>query len=323
MSFSAPLILVHGGAGYIGSVLVRRLLLDGYRVRVFDNFLFGDDGVADLEDPHLEIIEGDICDTKAVSAVTRDAEAVILLSAIVGRRGEEVERANIREVNFLASTVALDAAIEHGASRFIFASTDSVYGLQSGVMYETGTPEPVSSYSRLKLRMEERIINSRKRSFHPTALRISTCYGYSPRMRFDLVANSLIRDAVCKGSIDIEAGEQSRALIHVDDSCSAILAALRAHVNLVSGEVFNVGSNSQNVTLNQLVNIVRSLVPETQVNFIEGEPDLTDYHLSCSKIEKILDFTPKWTVEDSMLRLRDMLLQGVFPDPYSLKYQNT
>lgn len=320
---SEPLAVVFGGAGYIGSVLVRRLLSEGYRVRVVDNFLFGNDGLRDLSDPRLEVVEGDVCDTCAVSSAVKGADAVVLLAAIVGRREEEVRRSNIRDINLLASSVVLDAAVEHGASRFLFASTDSVYGLQSGVMYETGTPEPKSLFSRLKLRMEERVINARKSAFHPTALRIATCHGYSPRMRFDLVLNTLIRDAVYRKRIDVYGGEQWRALVHVEDVASAMVACMKAHVNLISGEIFNVGSHSQNVQIKHLAHLVKLAVPDTEVRFHEGEADLVDYHLSCSKIEKILDFAPRWTLEQSIEQLRDLLLEDRFADPYGVRYLNT
>jgi nucleoside-diphosphate-sugar epimerase len=323
VKYSEPLVVVIGGAGYIGSILVRHLLSHSYAVRVFDNFLFGRDGIVGLTNPNLEIIEGDITDTRAVSNAINGADTVILLAGIVGSRVAEVQWSGIREINFLASSVVLDAAIEHGVTRFIFASTDSVYGCVSGVLYETALPEPVSIYSRLKLRMEERVMNAKKRTFHPTALRIATCYGYSPRMRFDLVINGIVRDAVLKKVIEIKSEEQTRAFVHVDDAASAILSCVKAHVNLVSGEVFNLGASGQSYTLNQLANMVKTIVPDVEVNVLEEEPDLVNYQLSCSKIEKILDFQPKWTVEKSMERIRNVLLDGPFEDPYSPKYQNT
>lgn len=320
---SEPLVVIFGGAGYIGSVLTRRLLWEGFRVRVFDNFLFGREGMLGLVEPCLEVIEGDICDTGAVSSAVKGADSVVLLSAIIGRREEEVRRNNMRDINLLASSVVLDASVEHGASRFVFASTDSVYGVQSGVMYETGTPEPKSLFSRLKLRMEERVIKAKQSGFHPTALRVATCHGYSPRMRFDLVLNTLVRDAICKKRIDIQGGEQWRALVHVDDVASAFIACLKAHFNLISGEVFNVGANGQNVQVKHLAHMVKTALPEANIFFHEAAPDLTDYHLSCAKIEKILDFTPRWTLEQSIEELQSMLREGRFEDPFSVRYLNT
>jgi nucleoside-diphosphate-sugar epimerase len=316
------LVVVFGGGGYIGSSLLPHLLAEGCRVRVFDNFLFGRDGVKELLSPELEIIEGDICDTRAVSAALNGAETVILLSAVVGRRVQEVRWASPRSVNLLASSVVLDAALEHGAHRFIFASSDSVYGAQSGVMYETSLPSPVSLYARLKLRMEERILQTKQRDFHPIILRIATCYGYSPKMRFDLVANMLVLDAVCRKEITIEGGEQCRSLVHVDDAARSFVACLKAHANLISGEIFNVGSPEQTVQVNQMANIVKTLVPDTRITIKEVPPDLVGYSLSCSKIEKLLDFKPSRQLVGSMTQLRDMLTEGRFGDPYSLKYHN-
>lgn len=322
-SYSDKIVTVIGGAGYLGAYVIRQLLQEKYFVRVFDNFTYGRTAVEGLKHENLEIIEGDICDIRAVSKAISGSETVILLAAIVGRRVEDIPRQYMREVNLLASAVVLEASIEHMADRFIFASTDSVYGVQSGVMYESGTPDPISLYSRLKLRMEENVIKKKKRTFHPTILRIATCYGYSPRMRFDLVLNTMVRDAVLKKEITVEGGEQSRALIHVDDAARAIVSCVKCHVNLISGEVFNVGAPEQVLQLNQLANIIKGIVPGSTVKVIEGDPDLVDYHLSCSKIQKILDFTPKWSINQGIEQLKQVLLESKFTDPYDPRFYNT
>ncbi len=322
-SYDSGLVTIFGGAGYVGSILTQLLLAEGYRVRVFDNMLYGNSGISHINNPALEVIEADLTDINSVSYAVRGAETVVLLAAIVGHRMVDSKTLNTRTVNLLASSVVLDAAVEHGVERFLFASTNSVYGSQSGVMYETTIPEPVSLYSRLKLRMEERVIKTKRSSFYPTAMRIATCHGCSPRMRFDLVANSLMRDAVCKKEIRIVSGEQYRALIHVEDCARAFVSAIKAHVNLVSGEVFNVGAKDQNVQVNHLVNIVKTLVPDVAVDVLPGEPDLPDYQLSCSRIEKILDFCPKWTLEKSLEQLRDYLIEGRYDNPYGPRYNNT
>lgn len=323
MNERAELVTIFGGAGYIGSILTRLLLAEGYNVRVFDNFSFGKAGLANIKAPGLEVIEADIVDTRAVSAAIEGAETVVLLSSLVGHRIRELEHVDTRTVNLLASSVVLDASLEHGVSKFIFASTNSVYGVQGGVLYETTIPQPISLYSRLKLRMEERVMNARKRSFHPVSLRIATCHGYSPRMRFDLVANSMMRDAVVRQRIDLESGEQWRSLIHVEDAARGFLACINAHVNLISGEIFNLGNKGQNIQLNHLANVVKTLAPEVEIHITEGQPDLINYHLSSSRIEKILDFNCRWSLEDSLSEVRDRLKEGEFGDPYSLRYQNT
>jgi nucleoside-diphosphate-sugar epimerase len=317
------IVTLIGGGGYLGSVLTRQLLAKKYRVRVFDNFQWGRDGIAELKHEALEVIEGDICDIKALSRAISGSEVVVLLAAVVGRRSEEIARPFSREINLLASSVVLDAAIEHMADRFIFISTDSVYGVQTGVMYETGTPDPISLYCRLKLRMEEQVIKAKRRTFHPTALRVATCYGCSPRMRFDLVVNTFVRDALCRNEIIVQGGEQCRAFIHVEDAARVVASCVKAHVNLISGEIFNVGAPDQVLQLNQLANIVKTIIPDTAIRIEDGEPDLTDYHLSCSKVQKILDFTPRWTIAQGVEQIRDAIVEGRYPDPYAPKYHNT
>ncbi len=318
-------VVVFGGAGYIGCPLVEMLLEDNYNVKIFDNFCFGRESINSFKDhPNLSIIDASICDCNEVSAAVKGADAVILLAATVGHRIREVPASTMRTVNFLASTVVLDASIEHGVPRFIFASTNSVYGSEPGLFYETTIPSPVSLYARLKLRMEERVISEKKKGvFHPTALRIGTCHGYSERMRFDLVVNSLVREAVCKGKVSISSGEQMRAFIHVRDAAKAFITCLKAHENSISGEVFNVSANDQNLQINQLANTLKSILPETEVEILAGEPDLTSFRLSCKKIEKLLDFKCTWSMEDSMKEMIDAFKKNLYKDPYSLRYQNS
>jgi nucleoside-diphosphate-sugar epimerase len=317
-------IVIFGGAGYIGCALTSLLLKEGYRVTVFDNFLFGSEGIDQIKHPNLKVIEASICDTMAVSATVKNSDAVILLASLVGHRLKEVPQGTMRAVNFLASTVVLDASIEHGIPRFIYASTNSVYGARSGLFYETTIPTPITLYARLKLRMEERIISEKKKGvFHPTSLRIGTCHGFSPRMRFDLAINSLVRDAVLNKEINVVSGEQMRAFIHVRDVAQSFLACLKAHENLVSGEVFNVSANNQNLSLNQVLNRLKPLIPDTRINMIPGEADLTGYRLSTKKIEQVLSFNATVSIEESICEMRDALKENMFGDTYSFKYNNT
>jgi len=318
-----PLVVVFGGAGYIGSTLVPLLLENDFRVRVVDNFLFGRYGLQGIKSENLEITQADICDTRAVSCAMRGADSVILLSAMVGHRIKDSNSTYTRSVNFLASTVVLDAALEHGISRFIFASTNSVYGVQSGTMYETGIPSPVSLYSRLKLRMEERVLNSRTRYFHPTALRIATCHGISPRMRFDIVLNGMMRDAYFNKEIFVKSSGEMRALVHVKDAARAFLHCLTAHTNMMSSEVFNVGNPEQDVQIGNLANQVKLKIPETKVHHLDEDANLTSYRLSCAKMEKMLDFKAEISIEDSIEEIYNAFENSYFEQPFNLRYQNT
>lgn len=315
-------VLLLGGAGYIGSVLTRSLLDLGYRVKVFDNFLFGTSGIDGLSHPNLSVVEADICNVKSLSKACEQVDAIVLLAAIVGRRLDDVQRATMRDINLLASSVAVDAAIEHGVERFIYTSSDSVYGTARGLIYETAVPEPRTLYSRLKLRMEERIVNAKRRDFHPTILRIGSCYGYSPRMRFDLPANKIIRDAVLNRKISLPSGDEQRAFIHVSDACQAISRCLAGHLNMVSGETFNVCATGQNYSMQDISNRVSAIVPDVSVNLGGNSPGVEDYKLSDSKLLKLLDFSPEWELDQGIHQLKEALEDGKFTDPWSLQFNN-
>ena len=318
-------IAVIGGAGYIGCHVVAQLLEAGYRVVVFDAFFFGPSvldfaRVRDSDDAQLRVVVGDICDTREIASLLRGCHGVIFLAAHTGHRVSDGCWTNLRATNFFAATTVLDAAVEHGVERFIFASTNSVYGVQCGVMYETSDPSPVSLYARLKLRMEERVLRRKRGDFHPTVLRLATCHGYSPRMRFDLITNSILRDAITQGKVSIASGEQWRSQMHVIDAARAICACLKAYPNLISGEVFNVGDSSQNTQIAGVAKAVIEAIPGTELAFFDTEQHLSDYRLSCSKLEKTLDFKPLHSLDESIEEIQLAFASGVFEDPYSLKY---
>ena len=324
-----PKILIIGGAGYIGSILTELLLKDGYSVRVFDNFLFGGVGLDEIKKgkfgEKLEIIKDDICNLKALSKACEGVDSVVLLAAIVGRRLDEVQRSTMRDINLLASYSAVDAAIEHGVERFIFASSDNVYGTASGLVYETQIPEPHTLYSRLKLRMEERILNSKRKYFHPSILRIGSCYGFSKRMRFDLPANQLLRDAAIKKEAYLPSAKESRAFIHVKDAASAIKLSLTSHINLVTGDIFNVCTEAENFNMGQVAEKVAKIVPEANIKIGSEKPGLEQYKLSCSKISKVLDYAPKYSMLDGLGELAEIIndpKNKYIADPYSLQFNN-
>ncbi|MCC6932452.1 MAG: SDR family oxidoreductase [Deltaproteobacteria bacterium] len=323
MEFSyKSLVVVFGGGGYVGYWVTEKLLASGYRVRVFDKFLFGREGIDTLKHPDLEIVYGDMCDVNAVYQAVGGADCVILLAALVGKRFVDLASVPYREVNFIASSVVLDSAVEHGVERFIFTSTDSVYGELNGLVYETAVPEPMTLYARLKLRFEERLLKAKKRTFHPTVLRLGTCYGFSRRMRFDLIPNTFIRDAVYKNQVVVQAPDSIRSFIHVCDAARAIVACVNTHVNLISGEIFNLAAADQAMSFKDVTSVVKQIWPSVEVELMDGEADLMDYKLSSKKLEKLLDFNFEYSLRQGLEDLRDILLEGKCGDPYSIKHVN-
>ncbi len=158
--------------------------------------------------------------------------------------------------------------------------------------------------------------------FHPVVLRLATLYGLSPRMRFDLVINILAREATVGAGARIFSGEQWRPLVHVRDAAEAFALALAAPADLVSGQIFNVGSNSQNVQFKDLADILLKVIPEAKVQTVPEPPDLRDYHVCFDKISRVLNFSPNLEPSDGIREIKDALLSGYFGDPYDPKYRN-
>lgn len=318
-------VLVAGGAGYLGGALTPQLLAAGHRVTVLDNLSFGVEAVAPfLNHERFRLVTGDLRDISLVTEALKGQRAVILLAALVGEAACDRDPLETAAVNYLAPLNLMKAAAYFGVERFIFTSTDSCYGAQENVRLTEESPlKPISLYAELKAGVETEFMRMpRPESFHPTVLRLATLYGLAPRMRFDLVINLLTREAASGRVAKIFSGEQWRPLVHVRDAASAFVSALAAPAELVSGQVFNVGSNGQNVQFKDLAAILLRVMPEARIETVPQPPDLRDYHVLFDKIAKTLNFSPVFEPGDGIAEIRDAIRSGVLGDPYDQKYRN-
>ncbi|MEW6263502.1 MAG: SDR family oxidoreductase [Thermodesulfobacteriota bacterium] len=324
MTEKARKVLVMGGAGYIGSVLTRLLVERGYETTVFDRLLFGTDSLSALEgSSNFRLIEGDLRHTAQVSTAIEGQDAVILLAALVGEPACNRDPRETVDVNYLGTLNVIEAARYHGVSRLIFASTDSCYGLQEGILSEDSPLKPISLYAELKRDVENRLLSVNGTGFSPTVLRLATVYGLSPRMRFDLIINILTMHAVKYGRIKIHGGRQWRPLVHVADAARGFLAALEAPLVRVRHQVFNIGSNLQNYRIGQLGDLVAAAIPGVVIETIDQPPDLRDYHVNFDKVSRILDYKVERTVADAVAEIAEVLRSGAIEDPLDPKYRNT
>ena len=319
-------VLVVGGAGYLGSVLSRQLLRSGFKVRVLDLLMYGDGPLKELEnDNNFELIEGDMRNISTLIRCLEGIDSVVNLAAIVGDPAcKDMPEAAI-ETNFLANKALAEACKYNQINRFIYASTCSVYGAMEGdsKLTEEASLNPVSLYARSKIQSEEGILSLEDENFSPTILRMSTLYGYSPRMRFDLVVNTMTKNAVTEGKIFVHGGGlQWRPLLNVEDAAEAYIKCLEAPLNKVKGQVFNVGSNSQNYTIIDIAKTVGACVPEAKL-IMQGETtDVRNYIVSFSKIEKALKYKVKATLEGSIKRILKAILDKEITDLDNSKYYN-
>ncbi len=323
-------ILVTGGAGYVGSVLLRRLLNEGYSVKCLDCLSFGGESLLGIwGHPKFEFSNCDITDFDAVSSIidSDDYFAVIHLAGIVGDPACKREPDLARRVNWDASVHLLEKAIEKKIPRFIFASTCSNYGKMSdpnGYVNEDSALAPVSLYAELKVKFEKLILEGIPNSneFSPTSLRFSTVYGMSPRMRFDLTVNEFTKELALSKELVVFGEQFWRPYCHVSDFSNAMLKVLQAPKEKIAYEVFNVGDTSENYTKQMIVEEIRKQIPDSLIKYVKKEEDPRDYRVDFAKIKNVLGFTVTKRVPDGIKEIRDIVQMGVIPNPEDQKYYN-
>ena len=320
-------VLVTGGAGYIGSVLIRLLLQKGFTVRVLDSLKFGGESLFDVMlHPRFEFMKGDIRDAASVSTALEDIDVIIHLAAIVGDPACKKFSEEANATNWKASVDLFEAAEKAGIKRFLFASTCSNYGKMpdpDSFVVETSALSPVSLYAELKVKFEKYLLEERKESkMCSTALRFSTVYGFSPRIRFDLTVNEFTRNAFIYGEQDIWGQQFWRPYCHVDDLARSLVLVLESTEEKVRANVFNVGNTGENYTKGMIIAEVCKVVPNVKVHFVESSEDPRDYRVNFDKINDKLGFNITKKVPQGVKEIYTLLKSGIITDPYSKKYKN-
>lgn len=320
-------VLVIGGAGYLGSVLTRRLLHSGYHVRVLDRLLFGGrregESLRELRtNPDFELLRGDLRHIDEAVAALDGMDACILLAAIVGDPASKANPQQTIGTNLVAAQALAEACRYQQINRFLYASTCSVYGLGADVLDETSPLAPVSLYARTKIGSEQGILGLADQNFAPCCLRLSTLYGASPRMRYDLVLNTFVLKAFTEQRIVVKGGQQWRPLLHVRDAARAFQRALEAPIECVRGQTFNVGSDAQNYQILSLGQVVCRTLPGVELVIEDGAQDLRDYRVSFAKVERELCFRTEETVEGAIREIWKDLAEGRITSPAEPRFYN-
>jgi len=316
-------VSVIGGAGYIGSILIRKLLERGYRVTVLDALIYGDDSIRELYGRHhFELVHGDLRNIETVIRSLQFADAVVHLGALVGDPACSLNEKLTLEINLAATRMIAEASRAIGVQRFIFASTCSVYGASDQLLNERSELNPISLYARTKMESERILLAFNDKQFAPVILRFGTIYGMSPRPRFDLVINLLAAQAICEKQIKIYGGNQWRPFIHVDDAAEAIIKCLEAPIHAVKGQIFNVGCDEQNYRITQIGQIIKEIFPDVHVIHEGDEIDKRNYRVSFEKIRKHLGFTARRNVIDGILEIKTAIEAGRIKDYYAPYYSN-
>jgi|TARA_B100001750_G_scaffold237114_1_gene241813 nucleoside-diphosphate-sugar epimerase len=304
-------ILVTGGAGYIGSVLTHKLVKLGYNVRIIDSLIYGNDGIFDLISKNsVELFANDIRDEKILNEVMKDIDCVIHLAAIVGDPLCKKIPVAAKQINEDATKKLSHISKKHGVKRFIFASTCSNYGAATTTVNEKSPIQALSLYSETKVNSENFILNAKDSGFDPCVLRFATAHGLSPRMRFDLLLQEFLRDAILYNKIKIYGPHFWRPLAHVDDISKACITTIESSDDLISGEVYNVGNTSENYTKKMLAEVIQEFVPSTEIEIIESKTDSRTYKVSFDKIKNRLKFVSKKTIRNSIQDILSEIKNG-------------
>jgi len=312
-------ILVTGGAGYIGSTLVRDLLQNGYPVRVIDNFTYTDYGIRDLLGrSDFQVVQGDVRNKKEVFQVAQGVEAVIHLAGASGDESCNADPKACYEVNILGTQHIVEACEAYQVPRLAFSSSCSVYGASVEIVDETTPPKPLTLYARTKLEAEKRVLASQIPC--PTVFRIATVFGLSGRSRLDLVLNLLTVKAQMEKRITIFGGDQWRPLIHVKDVSRAFLLWLTASESVCAHQIFNLGSNTLNFSIRDLAEKIHSVIPTASLDFRLLQADMRDYRVNFDKIHHLFQFTPQHSIEEGIQEVREGLLSGLIPDYRDPRY---
>jgi nucleoside-diphosphate-sugar epimerase len=322
-------VFVPGGAGYVGAVLVPKLLEKGYQVRVLDLFIYGEDVFDGVKGhPRLELVKGDVRDQDAVRAAVQGCDAAIHLACISNDPSVELDPALSQSVNYDSFGPLVRIGKEAGVRRFIFASSGSVYGVSdSPEVTEEHPLVPISLYNKYKALCEPVLLSEQSSSFTPVVVRPATICGHSPRQRLDLTVNILTNHAVNAGKITIFGGTQMRPNLHIQDMVDLYALLLEVPAERVSGKIYNAGYQNYSVADTAVIvrGVVQQELPERGEVPLLTTPsnDPRSYHLSSKKVERELGFVPQRTIEDGARDLTRAFKAGKLPNPMTdIRYCN-
>ena len=307
-------VLVTGGAGYVGAVLVPKLLAAGYQVTVLDLYLYGEDVLKGCRgNPGLREVKGDIRDSTAVELALEGCDAVIHLACISNDPSFELNPDLGRSINLDAFVPLVRAAKRANVKRFVYASSSSVYGIKEGVEVTEDLPlDPLTDYSKFKAECEVLLEQERAPGFITVTIRPATVCGYSPRQRLDVVVNILTNLGWNKGEVSVFGGAQLRPNIHIEDMTDAYLLLLSAPDKAVDGQVFNAGYENHSVM--QLAEMVQRNVGKHAKLEVRPTNDLRSYHVSSKKIKDELGFEASHSIEDAVVDLIKAFKEGKLPN---------
>ncbi len=320
-----PNILIVGGAGYIGTILAKKLLSKNYRVTILDKLIYDKSVISFFKkNKNLKFIKGDICDLNVQINCIRDIDVVVFLAEIVGDPACNAKPEDALKTNYLAVSSFSHLCSLLNISKFIYTSSCSVYGVDknNNLLNEQSPLNPVSHYARIKIMSEKALLSIKNQNFCPTVLRLGTVFGPSIRDRFDLVVNTFAKFAHFNKKIDIHGGNQWRPNICVEDVADGIIAVIKSNKKKVSNEIFNLSSENLNYRIKDIAKIVKKKFKPIKINYSNSRLDIRNYRVSCKKFELATNFKAKKTIEYAYDLFLKKFRKKLIKNPNLKKYSN-
>ncbi len=311
-------ILVIGGAGYTGGVVVPLLIENGWNVKIYDTFWYGDKHLPKSD--RLTLYKGDVRDIENFKKTLSDVEYVLHLACVSNDASFELDTKLSQSVNYDSFEPIVQSCKNHGVKRFVFASTSSVYGISDAKEIKEDHPlVPITDYNKLKGMCEPILLKYTDDNFTGVIFRPATVCGYSPRQRLDLSVNILTNFAINKNKIIVYGGNQLRPNLHIKDYADLCLLLLNSPSSKINNQIYNVGM--QNLKIIDIAYIVKKVVEEfykvKNLSLeIQESNDQRSYHINSDKIKNHLNFTPKFRIEDAVIDLCNAFKSNKLPNSF-------
>ena len=298
-------ILVIGGGGYIGSMLIPELVKNEYHVRCFDRFTSPEIASKLKSNKNTEVIIGDVRDIASEKFFGVD---IVIDLVSLTKNLDEVQEEKIVQINKNARQKIIEISKQSGVSQYIRISSSNVYEGNLKKNNEEETPNPKTLYAKINLELDKYAISLNTSKFSVTILRLASIFGDSVRMRWDQSINSMLKELYLKGKIEVKSKSSKRPFLHIKDAVEAIILVVKSRKEKVAGEVFNVGSNDQNYSIEEIVKKIMEVTNENGNLIVHDQKDENSFTMDCSKIKKILAFQIKhdlkYGIDEIMVKLK-------------------
>lgn len=297
-----PKVLIVGGAGYIGSILCKKLLKKNYTVKIVDKVLYDKKVISNfIKKKNFSFDKADICDLNTQINVIRDIDVVVFLAEIVGDPACNARPEDALKTNYLSISSMAQLCSYLGISKFIYTSSCSVYGLdkKNKLLTEKSDLNPISHYARMKIMSEKALLANKNDIFKPTIFRLGTVFGPSLRNRFDLVVNTMAKNAYYDKKINLHGGEQWRPNIHVEDVAEGIIASIKSSQRKVGNKIFNLSSDKSNFKIKEIAYAAKKIFKKSKINIVKSMLDSRNYRVSSKKFFYSTGFKAKKTINQA------------------------